>query len=527
MTPPKGNRLIDVELLAENIQENLLCRFCRKPVQLVEVNRKGLASTFVFECSKNCRQPEFNSCQQQTVGNATVNLINRRAAFAMRCIGCDFGELKTFCGIMDLPPPVHKSSQKAINKTLHTAATTVQIKSMMNAADLEYSLAEEIPDTHSRDIDASHDGTWMTPGHSSKVGVTVTVGYKTGKVIDTEALSKVCKGCEYWEKQDHTTDKYKEWKDHHDDDCTLTHEGSSGSMEAAGLVAIYGRSEEFYNLRYTGFIGDGDVNAHKKVCESEPYGPETNITKLECVGHVQKRLGTRLRNLKKKSSVPLGGRNKLTDKKIDQLQQFYGNAIRENKNNLAEMRKAVWAVYFHYASSDDEPCHGLCSISWCKYKQAERDGQLEGFRHKGNLPPDVCSEIKPVFKDLTHPDLLKRCLQGCTQNANESLNSTVWKYCTKKKNHGLKSVETAVAIAVSVFNQGSTVFLDMLQQMCIVPGDFARDFCARKDSCRIKQAQKEALQSTKESRQARRRARLQADEIVAQREGQPYAAGAY
>ena len=43
---------------------------------------------------------------------------------------------------------------------------------------------------------------------------------------------------------------------------------------------------------YTDYIiGDGDTTSFKEVQASKPYG-DLLIQKLECVGHVQKRLGT-------------------------------------------------------------------------------------------------------------------------------------------------------------------------------------------------------------------------------------------
>ena len=51
-----------------------------------------------------------------------------------------------------------------------------------------------------------------------------------------------------------------------------------------------------HKLRYTGYIGDGDSKAHRSVVDAKHYG-EANIENLECIGHVQKRLGTRLRTL--------------------------------------------------------------------------------------------------------------------------------------------------------------------------------------------------------------------------------------
>ena len=59
--------------------------------------------------------------------------------------------------------------------------------------------------------------------------------------------------------------------------------------------------------------------------------------KKECVGHVQKRVGTALRNLKKENKG-LGGKWKVTDALIDRLQNYYGIAIRSNVGNLEAMK---------------------------------------------------------------------------------------------------------------------------------------------------------------------------------------------
>ena len=72
-----------------------------------------------------------------------------------------------------------------------------------------------------------------------------------------------------------------------------------------------------------------------RVLKAAPYG-SLEICKKECIGHVQNRMGTRLReivkkcvetvvkggNLKKKKT--LGGKCKLTGKLIDKLTVYYG-----------------------------------------------------------------------------------------------------------------------------------------------------------------------------------------------------------
>ena len=73
------------------------------------------------------------------------------------------------------------------------------------------------------------------------------------------------------------------------------------------------------------------------------------MRKEECVGHVQKRMGTGLREYKRKNrgrklrdGKTVGGSNRLTDKVIDKMQNFYGQAIRNNCRDLDGMKMIFW-----------------------------------------------------------------------------------------------------------------------------------------------------------------------------------------
>ncbi|GFW00490.1 neuroligin-1 [Trichonephila clavipes] len=114
------------------------------------------------------------------------------------------------------------------------------------------------------------------------------------------------------------------------------------------------------------------------------------------------------------------GKGRLTDRMINLITTYYGNAIRQNKTCLSDMRKAVWAVYFHIRSSDEEPLHSFCPVgpnSWCKYQNQVVEGSVETFRHSNKLPGAVMDVIKPVFNDLSQPKLLQKCLGGLFQRA--------------------------------------------------------------------------------------------------------------
>lgn len=251
--------------------------------------------------------------------------------------------------------------------------------------------------------------------HHSVVAAT---SLTTGKVMDVEVLSNYCRGCST------NVDGHK---------CVKNYEGNSGGIEAEGAKDIFQHSLGNRGVRYVKYLGDGDSKAYNTVSESKPYGDNVTIEKLECVGHMQKRMGRRLRNLKKElkgkklaDGKGLGGSGRLTDAEIDKLQNYYGLAIRRNTNSVNQMREAVWASFLHKASTDDKPQHQFCPKgpnSWCRFQKAAVSG--ETYQHKHFLPHAVLETIKPIYKDLSDIKFFEKCLHGSTQNQNESFNSLI------------------------------------------------------------------------------------------------------
>ena len=127
------------------------------------------------------------------------------------------------------------------------------------------------------------------------------------------------------------------------------------------------------------------------------------------LGHVQKRVGTALRKLKKETPA-LGGKGKLTDAMIDKLQNYYGIAIRSNVGDLNGMRKTIHASFFHCASSERRDLHTHCPTgpsSWCGFKR-----DRNSFKHSPGLPDAVIAKVKPVCQRLSEDSLLEKCLHG-------------------------------------------------------------------------------------------------------------------
>ncbi|GFX29974.1 uncharacterized protein TNCV_2616861 [Trichonephila clavipes] len=173
-----------------------------------------------------------------------------------------------------------------------------------------------------RDLAVAVDGSWQKRGFSSKNGLVTVTSVDTSKVIDVEVFSKHCI----------CPNKTK-----HLQNCKRNFECYSGKMEVAGALSIFQRSQSLYNVRYTKYLGNGDSKAFTSIVENNVYGDHCSVEKLECIGHVMKRMGTRLRRLKTKmrgqklsDGKPLCGRNRLTETEIDRLQAYYGLAICRN-----------------------------------------------------------------------------------------------------------------------------------------------------------------------------------------------------
>ena len=270
--------------------------------------------------------------------------INVRALIGFREIGAGHESMQSFSSCMNMYCLSHNGYNK-INKTVLLAYKDAAEKSMLRAAAEAKRLNDCI--TELKQIRVSIDGSWQKRGHNSRNGIVTAVC--GDKCVDVEVLTKHCNGYKMWRSKKGTP-QYQCWLVDHQ--CEINHETSSGSMESVEAVNMFRRSIEKKDCVYKEYLGDGDASSFNDVKNADPYKAHDIVPiKLECVGHVQKRLGTRLRNLVKAhkgTKTPLSGRGKLTEKCINSMQNFYGLAIRSNVDNLYAMKKAVYALLFHF-----------------------------------------------------------------------------------------------------------------------------------------------------------------------------------
>lgn len=300
---PDGFRFLDISVLSA-VFHLLCCPVCKHGrVKLQEDSgaKMGFASPFVLKCeNQKCKFFEKFYSSSKIEGSQAFE-VNRRIVLATRSTGIGHQALAKFACVMNMPPPMNGNSYRDHVAVVKSAAQAVCKQSMANAVE-EVKTFYEPQEDGNFDIGVSGDGTWRKRGYSSLYGVVTALSTITGKVVDVEVMSKNCKECTGWRGKEGTK-KFQDWWEGHQHLCEANYLGSSGSMNASGLLAIFKRSDENYSVRYTEFLGDGDSKGHKLIVQEAVYG-DKEVKKLECVGHVQKRLGSRLRSLKEAGKKP-------------------------------------------------------------------------------------------------------------------------------------------------------------------------------------------------------------------------------
>lgn len=520
-----GYRFFDMDILAEVFAE-MPCRECYDNKLIcseVILKRRGCASFLRLFCKSCGWKNEFYTSRK-------VNYffeVNRRFVYALRSIGQGHASAKRLCGVMNMPPPPQPNAYDRHNKAWSKVSKCCAAETMIQAG-------KEIRNLKSKNGDeiakcgVSCDGTWHRRGHSSLNGCVTAISMDTGKCLDMAVLCKNCPSCKRQGGKENT-EQYRLWKAEHAGKCKANYHGSSPAMETAGVKQIFQRSVQKNSLLYTEYFGDGDSKGYNEVKNTYlEIGEE--VVKKECVGHVQKRVGTALRKLKKENKG-MGGKGKLTNNMVDKLQNYYGIAIRSNVGDLKGMKKSIHASLMHCASSKDRDLHQHCpdgTDSWCKFKKDQVIKPAEPTYKPGpGLPLEVIAELKPVYVRLSDDELLKRCLDGKTQNQNESLNGMIWDRLPKGVFVGKDTLDLGVNDAVAHFNIGCQATINMLEKQGMEPGRYCCDAMVKADCIRITKGDYKAEDKNKIKRKKLRAKSKKKDDTMQEIEGVTYAAGEF
>ncbi|GFX71830.1 uncharacterized protein TNCV_2010671 [Trichonephila clavipes] len=261
------------------------------------------------------KQDGINNCDEnKTVVNTSLKSVqtshdvNLRITQAFSHIGKGYSAIEKFCMVMNIDPFSSTTYGKCVRR-LDNAYT-------LASENLFVEIHPEIKNVYENgaeitDFSISFDGTWLTRGHTSLIGVGCVIDMLTGYVVDFEVMSKVCRHCSVAKnKLGQSSAEFSIWYEGHKSECDINHLGSSTSMEMEAALTLWKRSTSL-GFRYITVLSDGDCKTFNYLCEKKVYGPDIVIKKEECINHVSKRLGTALRSTVKDcraQGISLGGK---------------------------------------------------------------------------------------------------------------------------------------------------------------------------------------------------------------------------
>ena len=173
--------------------------------------------------------------------------------------------------------------------------------------------------------------------------------------------------------------------------------------------------------------------------------------------------------------VAINGRGRLTNNRIDAMQSFYGNAIRDNKGSAKAMSKATHAILKHYSSTPENPRHEDCPTgkdSWCSYNRDAATGENTHVPIQDPFLEVLVKIIQPIFDRLGSEEFLVGCEKCLDRNRNESLHHVCWGMAPKEQYNSQQESSLAVSLGVLVLNKGLASTVKKLVELlkgCITP----------------------------------------------------------
>ena len=120
----------------------------------------------------------------------------------IRSIGRGHSALENFLLFLNSPALMTANNYKKMLKKTHVASKQTALESMLAAA------SELIEESAIQTAGVSLDGMWQKQGFASHHGVVTCISVDSGKCLDAEVFSNICKACNTWSKKDPNSEEY-------------------------------------------------------------------------------------------------------------------------------------------------------------------------------------------------------------------------------------------------------------------------------------------------------------------------------
>jgi hypothetical protein len=386
-------------------------------------------------------------------------------------------------------------------------------------------------------VHGSYDMAWQQKGsghqYNSASGHGTIVGRRTRKVIALVIKCKTCIACTTWAKK-HPDIPILEHL------CYKNHDGSSGSMEAAGIVELVEELFDKFQV-VTEILCCDDDSSLRADCSwsNEDYLKNNNTDELPMVekkvGKNKGKLQLRPNKGKLAGHVPeptfvadpnhrrktlTGELIKLDTAKVSlKLTMTRMDSMRLGKNfgymarGLRNRPQCEWIPAANAVLEHHFDVHDQCNSDWCPRKastQQERDASNKYYRCK-EKDAKLYSHLVEKMSRFVTLDKLQEMAHDMDTNMNEGFNNICTWFAPKNKVFaGSASLHHRIAFAVCINSIGVLPFYTKLfRKLGITMTDNVEHYLRVRESARIRQIQGGKTQEAKKVRNKNKYIKLQ------------------
>jgi hypothetical protein len=149
------------------------------------------------------------------------------------------------------------------------------------------------------------------------------------------------------------------------------------------------------------------------------------------------------------------------------------------------------------------------------------------YKHGKCLPIPVSTALKPNYARFSDDNLLRKCLDGKTQNQNDSFKRKIWTRIPKTVFVGTNAFQLGVYDAVAHFNIGAKATIEVFKALGINPRAFCVAGVREADRLRVTKSIHKAEEKNKVRRKVIRGRNKRNGDKNEENEGKTYTAGSF
>ena len=194
--------IVDIAQL-DFLIKGMCCKQCKTDslsLRTEPKKSKGLAVYAQVYCSTCEEDVSGGFLASRSEGEGSAFVINKQIVFSALVCGLGANMLNSFCEAMNLQGLHHKTFHKKADgfydmlNEIGGRVFSETEKFMRQAHAQQFGLT--LSDDDVLDISVSFDGTWLTRGHTSHIGVGCAVDLLTGMCVDAYVMCNFCQTCE-------------------------------------------------------------------------------------------------------------------------------------------------------------------------------------------------------------------------------------------------------------------------------------------------------------------------------------------